>query len=858
MTKFTLPMFAYAMLVTTACFPSVARGGGIVGNGTAASCTEAALDMALTGGGSVSFNCGGAATITVASTKIISADTILDGGRLVAISGGDAVGIFAVNGGVTFTVEGITIEHGAGTSEGRDSGGIYVRGTLSVANSVFYRNSAVSGGAIWAGVPEATTSVSNCTFEDNRAQLHGGAIQNGGTLNVTSSSFLNNRGDSGYDGAINSGGGNVAITNSTFFGNYSGLEGGAVGGGNVITITNSTFAGNSSPTLSWGTSTMIISNTVIANSSPGGNCLGDSVVDNGHNIDSGSSCGFSSAAGSLINTDPRLDPAGLQNNGGPTRTIALCVAPGVPAGCTGASPAINSGDEGVCSTTTGTAAVRNLDQRGFVRPGTGATSCSIGAFEANSSASPGHVRQSAGVVAASDQYFSASDSPSLSVTGDITVEAWVKFASMPGAPADRAEIVGKEVTPHDGYGAYHLELLKNGANYDLRALAGPDERGDPASLSVVTYASWNPSTDVWYHVAYTRVSSTGLQTLFVDGVEAGSATNRTGPMVDSDSVVTLGRFSPTGGGILPIQLDGRLSLVRIWDTALSAEAIGANRCRVYGTPTPNLQAEWSLDHVLIDGSGNGNTLANVNAASFAADIPSACGSSNVCGDGILDAGELCDDGNTVDGDCCSDDCGRAAVCDDGNPCTQDSCIAATGECGSVVVPATGCRRAGTSDLGLSVRGDGKARWKWNDGEATSCDDLGAPNIDTAYDLCIYDGIGGDGYSLAAHFHLPASELWTLGEGCRWSYSDTASAADGIGSFRLTPGETGRTAVRFGARGPVAPIPTPIATDRFMSMDPTTTVQLSNSHGGCWESQFTLARKNTGEKFKTSRLILIGQ
>jgi hypothetical protein len=47
----------------------------------------------------------------------------------------------------------------------------------------------------------------------------------------------------------------------------------------------------------------------------------------------------------------------------------------------GASPRINGGDESVYSTTTGTAPVDNLDQRGFIRPGPGAANCSIGAFE---------------------------------------------------------------------------------------------------------------------------------------------------------------------------------------------------------------------------------------------------------------------------------------------------------------------------------------------------------------------------------------------------------------------------------------------------------------------------------------------
>ena len=50
-----------------------------VGTGTSVGCTEAALDACLSGGGSVTFNCGGAATITVTSTKTISADTTITG-----------------------------------------------------------------------------------------------------------------------------------------------------------------------------------------------------------------------------------------------------------------------------------------------------------------------------------------------------------------------------------------------------------------------------------------------------------------------------------------------------------------------------------------------------------------------------------------------------------------------------------------------------------------------------------------------------------------------------------------------------------------------------------------------------------
>src|SRR5262249_7975789 len=60
-----------------------------------------------------------------------------------------------------------------------------------------------------------------------------------------------------------------------------------------------------------------------------------------------------------------------------------------------------------------------------------------------------------------------------------------------------------------------------------------------------------------------------------------------------------------------------------------------------------------------------------------------------CGDGTLDAGEQCDDGNAIDGDGCSADCRlecrAAADCDDADPCTRDTC--GHGACSHA--PATG-------------------------------------------------------------------------------------------------------------------------------------------------------------------------
>jgi hypothetical protein len=78
-----------------------------------------------------------------------------------------------------------------------------------------------------------------------------------------------------------------------------------------ITVTNSTFSDNSAD-LGGGiynepTATATLKNTIVANSTPGGNCRGV-IIDGGYNIDDSTTCGFSAANNSMPNTDPLLDP----------------------------------------------------------------------------------------------------------------------------------------------------------------------------------------------------------------------------------------------------------------------------------------------------------------------------------------------------------------------------------------------------------------------------------------------------------------------------------------------------------------------------------------------------------------------
>ncbi len=121
-------------------------------------------------------------------------------------------------------------------------------------------------------------------------------------------------------------------------GNSAGIYGGGVlAGAATVTITNSTFLTNSADNngggilnLASGTlsvkSTILTDNTISSGDTPE-NC-GGTITDIGYNISDDDSCDFTLET-SANNLNPRPDPDGLKDNGGPTETIAL--EPGSPA-----------------------------------------------------------------------------------------------------------------------------------------------------------------------------------------------------------------------------------------------------------------------------------------------------------------------------------------------------------------------------------------------------------------------------------------------------------------------------------------------------------------------------------------------
>ena len=315
-------------------------------------------------------------TISLGSTLVIPQNVTIDGSSLtekITISGA-GVGIFNVPIGVTATLNSLIVTQGSAN----EGGGLFNNGTVIITNSVFSANTANNaGGAIWNNAT-GTLTITGSTFSNNSA-VEGGGIANYNQLTVTNSTFTDNSALSNAGGAIYTTGLEPTltqtITNSTFSGNSAATVGGAIFSSRSQTITNSTFSGNSAPAGANGGAiwqdeqTLNFTNTIIANSPLGGDCVSVStIVTNINNLVEDGSCATNGVG--FQTGDPNL--GSLASNGGSTQTFALLAG----------SKAINAGDDTTCNA----APVGGFDQRGVARPN--GDHCDIGAYEYADASAP--------------------------------------------------------------------------------------------------------------------------------------------------------------------------------------------------------------------------------------------------------------------------------------------------------------------------------------------------------------------------------------------------------------------------------------------------------------------------------------
>jgi cysteine-rich repeat protein len=227
-----------------------------------------------------------------------------------------------------------------------------------------------------------------------------------------------------------------------------------------------------------------------------------------------------------------------------------------------------------------------------------------------------------------------------------------------------------------------------------------------------------------------------------------------------------------------------------------------------------------------------------------------------CGNGTVDEGESCDDGNTADGDCCSSSCslepagssctdgdacngeetcsdtgeclaGDTLECDDGDPCTRDSCDAVSG-CMVETGPLQECTAASSAELYV----DHKLKvveFEWTGAAAKS--EFGNPLKDDDTAMCVYaNGTSLGVLSVDGGRKCGKRPCWKS-HSSGYSYVDLFGKSDGVRGMKLKAGSSSRgriSLLAFGRHTPSVSIPSGSAT---------IVTQIVNDSGSCFEATF---------------------
>ncbi len=245
----------------------------------------------------------------------------------------------------------------------------------------------------------------------------------------------------------------------------------------------------------------------------------------------------------------------------------------------------------------------------------------------------------------------------------------------------------------------------------------------------------------------------------------------------------------------------------------------------------------------------------------------------VCGNGLIETSESCDDGNPSTGDCleAAGAICRAAVaggCDvaetctgadatcptdaalaDGTPCGGSSCTQASctaGACsGAVALPRSGCRtvliplKSKLKILDKVINRSDQIQWSWKVGEATTLAEFAAPTdaaLGSDYDLCVFDESVPGIPQVISHAHVAAGAGWTAvprAVPSSYEFTDRWGSQDGITSIKLKPGVIGKPSIDVKGKGFALDTP-------LLPLVPPIRIQLQVVGGVCFEATFEAA------------------
>ena len=206
------------------------------------------------------------------------------------------------------------------------------------------------------------------------------------------------------------------------------------------------------------------------------------------------------------------------------------------------------------------------------------------------------------------------DSAALSITGSITLEAWIKVDSY--QPSQPILAKWNDITSPNGR-SYALTLLNGNVRFDVSHNGlfggGPCNPSGGFSLACTGSAAVLSQAVVplgkWSHVAGVFDAATRKLQVFVDGTPDTSVIAQNANVWDTGEPLLIGTSDFGGGSRLFFA--GAIDEARVWKRALSPEEVGSSA-------QAGMRGLWHFNGNGTDSSGYGNGVTAMNGASFTA------------------------------------------------------------------------------------------------------------------------------------------------------------------------------------------------------------------------------------------------
>ena len=205
--------------------------------------------------------------------------------------------------------------------------------------------------------------------------------------------------------------------------------------------------------------------------------------------------------------------------------------------------------------------------------------------------------------ASSSQYADRADTTSLSITGDLTIEAWVK-------PESAAQFsVFSKFKSVGNLKSYEFSVVPTST---LRLNISANGADETEVLSTGTV-----STGVWTHVAVSYDASAGTCEFYINGVWNSQGTSLPTSINDNASRPTLGARAEDGN----LYFDGLIDEVRVWnDIRIDTEILANYNTELVGSES-GLVGYWKLNNDYTDETANANDLTASGSPVFSTDVP---------------------------------------------------------------------------------------------------------------------------------------------------------------------------------------------------------------------------------------------